>query len=101
MRARGKHNCTASRKVVLMSILTASTPSQSESRSRTPATSSHLSSSTDFQDFAGSQITQDGVVAVSLAAREFVNAQILWRRQWPALFQAQSALGELGAGHGL
>src|SRR5260370_42399940 len=101
MRLGVKHNRTAPRKLVLIPIPPASPPPHGEPRSRTPATSSHLSSSTDFQDFAGSQITQDGVVAVSLAAREFVNAQILWRRQWPALFQAQSALGELGAGHGL
>src|SRR5216683_1634020 len=52
MRARGKHNWTASRKARLISMLTASTASQSVSRSNRQVTSSHLSSCAHFQDVA-------------------------------------------------
>src|SRR6266702_8427008 len=56
MRARGKHNWTASRKARLISMLTASTASQSVSRSNRQVTSSHLSSCAHFQDVAAIQV---------------------------------------------
>src|SRR6266568_4929103 len=63
-------------------MLTASTASQSVSRSST-------------------QVTQDRVVAMSLAPGKLIDPQIARRWQLPTLLQAQSTLGELDAGHAL
>src|SRR2546425_11354239 len=99
MQARGKHNWTAPRKVSLISMLTASTRSQSVSRSSRRTTSSCEAGSTHVEHLAGIQVAQDRVVAVPLAPCKLINPQKTWRGQRLVLLYAQSSLGELGTSY--
>src|SRR5947209_12003123 len=99
MHACGKHNCTAPRKVSLLSILTASTASQSESRSSKPVTSVCLRPAHTSRTWRCTRRTHNRVVALPLAPSVFIDAQKAGRGPLGLLIQAQSTLGQLSLCH--